>query len=349
MKMKEDNERIAEEAADWFIANQGDERIPDEEQRRFTQWLESSPRHAEEYLELAQLTRDLSNAPRMDGASIDALVERARVADDGDNVVEIGARGQGGRKTPSSRGRPWLPFAAAAALVMVVVGWQGSAVVSRLRPDPQVKELRFASAHGELPPPRTLADGSVLQLNTDTSVVVRYSAAERRIDIERGQAVFTVEHDSERPFLVIAGDARVLDIGTKFDVYLQPDATVVTVLEGRVEVSSQRASGKLSLVAGQQVRVKAGELPDAATQVEAERETAYLRRQIDVEDKSLGYVVDEFNRYIAVPIQITTPQLREKRINGAFPIDDVGQFLDFLRLQQLRVEASATRILVSQD
>jgi transmembrane sensor len=284
--------------------------------------------------------------PGIDGVSSDALIARARVADDGGNVVESGARFQGAAKTPSSRRQPWLPIAAAAAFVLVAVGlWWNSG----LQQDAQVKELRLASGHGELLT-QPLEDGSVLQLNTDTSVVVRYSAAERRIDIERGQAVFTVMHEAARPFRVIAGDAQILDIGTKFDVYLQPDATVVTVLEGRVEVGSQRASGKLGLVAGQQVRVQAGQLPATALQVDAERETAYLRRQIVVDDKSLAAVVDEFNRYIAVPIQITTPQLRQMRIRGSFVVDDVESFLEYLREQdqRIRVESTPAQILVSK-
>jgi transmembrane sensor len=347
MQMNEDNERIAEEAANWFIANQGEERISDEEQRRFTQWLESSPRHAEEYLEIAQLAGDLPMTAAVAGVPIDALMERARAANDSDGGAQVLALAGRPRreKVAVLHQHAWLPFAAAAALVLVALGpWWSSG----LRPDAQVKEFRFASAHGELPPPQTLEDGSVLQLNTDTSVVVRYSAAERRIDIERGQAVFTVRHETARPFRVIAGDASVLDIGTKFDVYLQPDATVVTVLEGRVEVSSQRASGKLSLVAGQQVRVSAGVLPAAAVQVDAERETAYLRGLIIVENKSIAEVADEFNRHVAVPIQIITPRLQQKRIDGTFPIGDVESFLDYLRLEEgARVETTPTRIAVS--
>ena len=51
-----------------------------------------------------------------------------------------------------------------------------------------------------------------------------------------GQADFEVAHEPDRAFRVIAGSAEVVDLGTKFDVRLEHDSTVVTVVEGRVAV-----------------------------------------------------------------------------------------------------------------
>ena len=57
-----------------------------------------------------------------------------------------------------------------------------------------------------------------------------------------GQAEFEVAHEPDRAFRVIAGSAEVVDIGTKFDVRLERDSTVVTVVEGRVAVGPSRGS-----------------------------------------------------------------------------------------------------------
>src|SRR5687768_10627736 len=93
----------------------------------------------------------------------------------------------------------------------------------------------YQTAHGE----QTLAqlpDGSGLRLNTDSSVTVRYTRSVRVVEIARGQALFTVARDDHRRFRVAAGDVHVLAVGTRFDTYRRPDATIVTVVEGSVAV-----------------------------------------------------------------------------------------------------------------
>ena len=58
-----------------------------------------------------------------------------------------------------------------------------------------------------------------------------------RLTLMSGQANFEVVHEPDRAFRVVAGAARVVDLGTKFDVRLQHDSTIVTVIEGRVAVA----------------------------------------------------------------------------------------------------------------
>ena len=83
---------------------------------------------------------------------------------------------------------------------------------------------------------RQLPDGSTLYLNTDSTVTVRYSGHERMVEVVRGQALFQVTHDTARRFRVQAGEAGAIAVGTRFDVYRQDSATLVTVAEGQVAV-----------------------------------------------------------------------------------------------------------------
>ena len=249
--------------------------------------------------------------------------------------------------------------AAAAAVVLLTVGltlfWPSAL---RLGPTAaSVAELRFTTQHGEQLS-RSLADASVLHLNTDTSVTVRFDRTSRWITIERGQAFFEVAHDVKRPFRVIAGSAEVVAVGTKFDVYLQTGSALVTVVEGRVDVGSiaqlssaeiERAAtrGSIRLGAGQQIRVLQGELPPQAARVDTQSATAWLRRQIAFDHEPLAVVAAEFNRYGAAPIEIETPALRDRPISGVFAADDAESFVAFLRsLEGVRVEVTSTRIRV---
>jgi transmembrane sensor len=205
-----------------------------------------------------------------------------------------------------------------------------------------------------------LADNSILHLNTDSAVTIRYGKNERLVLLTSGQADFDVAHEPDRVFRVIAGSAEVVDLGTKFDVRLQHHSTVVTVVEGRVAVGPSPILGRLGansgqnhpppfvqLGADQQISVTEGEWPATPVAVDAERTTAWLRREIVFDHEPLERVAAEYNRYTAKPIEIATPALRNLQISGVFATDDTEAFIAFLRsLKGVRVEVTETRIRV---
>ena len=356
--------RASQEALHWFVASR--EGLDAVEQAVLDEWLKV-PANAGEYMELEQLAHELREAadPELDVA---ALLESAR-ADEDDDEPRVRAIGEGIRRAPRPPARvSWLYAAAAAAAAFVVLPllWMGAHRASPL-PE-QVTLAHFETRHGERMTQR-LADGSVLSLNTDSAVTIRYSRAGRLVEMQRGQVIFEVVHDANRPFRVIAGAAEVVDVGTTFDVYLRAESTLVTVVEGRVVVGlAPRSSdgshpGQLStgesgqvrthatrdVVAGQQLRVAEGQLPASASPVDTELETAWQRGQLVFEQQSLGEVVAQFNRYAATPIEIESPALAQRRISGAVATNDTESFVAFLRsLEGVRVEVTPNRIRVSK-
>jgi transmembrane sensor len=191
-------------------------------------------------------------------------------------------------------------------------------------------------------------------LNTDSAATIRYGNKERLVVLNSGEADFEVAHDAARPFRVVAGSAQVIDIGTRFDVLLGRDATVVTVVEGRVAVSPSRPEGRepsLQVAADQQITVADGVWPPAKPiAVDVQRATAWLHRQIVFDHTPLAKVAAEFNRYAPKPIEIMTPRLQKLAISGVFTTDDPAAFIAFLRsLDGVRVEETTTQIRVSQD
>ena len=85
---------------------------------------------------------------------------------------------------------------------------------------------------------QTLADGSVVQINTDSQVQVDFSDTLRKIRLMRGEAHFDVTRDPDRPFEVYAGKGMVKAVGTAFSVRLSQDYIKVTVSEGRVDLAA---------------------------------------------------------------------------------------------------------------
>ena len=106
---------------------------------------------------------------------------------------------------------------------------------------PQVAD--FDTTVGELKSV-TLSDGSTVQLNTNSRVEVRFSSAERRVHLTRGEAYFSVAHNPRRPFSVYAANGIVTAVGTAFTVRLrEQDAVEVTVEKGRVALSTLSEAG----------------------------------------------------------------------------------------------------------
>jgi transmembrane sensor len=351
---------IAEQAGEWFVAN--DEGPLDaRDSAALGAWLKASPVHIEEFLGVSAIARDLNEARTEPAYSLEAILARARTEDD-PPIRPLWPRVIGAvRGAPSRR---WL--LAAAAMAACAVLSLGLLLTWNVRPiqHPSTSDgmaaLHFETRHGEQLT-RRLADNSVLHLNTDSAVTVRYGKNERLVMLTAGQADFEVAHEPHRAFRVYAGSAEVVDLGTKFDVRLEHDWTVVTVVEGRVGVGPSPALEKLGanssqsqaprfvqLSADQQVRVAEGEWPATPVTVDAQRTTAWLRREIVFDHEPLERVAAEYNRYTAKPIEIATPALRNLQISGVFATDDPDAFIAFLRsLKGVRVEVTPTRIRVS--
>jgi transmembrane sensor len=351
---------VAQQAADWFVANRAG--LPAREREDFAAWLNASPLHVEEYLGLAAIARDLREACAEPQISIDALVASARAAEDS-RIQPLWPRIAGATRDALSP-RRHAAAATVAALTVLSLGlmlWWNVRPAPRVRIPDAVAMLHFETRHGEQQT-RRLPDNSILHLNTDSTVTISYSQSERIVMLTSGEADFEVIHEPRRPFRVFAGSAEAVDIGTQFDVRLEHDATVVTVLEGRVAVgpssmlhgspdSGQAALAKfVELGADQQITVAQGALPAAPVTVDARRTASWLRRQITFDHEPLSRVATEFNRYAAKPIEIDTPALRDLQISGVFAIDDPDAFIAFLRsLEGVHVEVTATRVRVRRD
>ncbi len=342
---------ITQVAADWYAAHRLGP-LAEADRAAFLAWLKASPIHIEEYLGVAALERTLRSASDDPTLSVDALVEMAR-GDPTGGVVDLA--GPSVRYSTQVRPRRgyWLSAAAAsvcvcAAGILIVWPTHGGHGVGGVK--------AYRTTHGEQGV-WPLADGSTLHVNTDTAVTVRFSSTERLVEVDHGQVALAVAHDDGRPFRVHAGSTDTVAVGTEFDVYRRPDATLITVVTGQVAVSvsplapsrTARAGVPVGLRvgAGRQVRVVAGKLPSASEPTDLRETTAWLERKIVFEQRPLGAVADEFNRYNDKPFTIDDPALRRLPISGTFNAADTDSFAAFLEsLDGVRVERLPTRFNV---
>lgn len=169
----------------------------------------------------------------------------------------------------------------------------------------------------------TLADGSSVSLNADTALSEDFSAAERRLRLFKGEAIFSVAHDAARPFIIEAGDGCTRAIGTVFNIDIRPREVIVTVLEGMVGIATDaEPRGGVIAVADQRVRYSALGRPSEAETVDSDIETAWRRGKLIFNRRPLGEVVSELERYRRGRIVVVSDRLRSLEVTGVFDLAD---------------------------
>lgn len=356
MSQKQRRAQIAEQAAEWFIEHRAGP-LPEKHRGDFADWIKTSPRHVEEYLKVARTARRICSAAADTGDSVQALLAEAIADTSEDNVVAFGrdpTRERYTAQVSTLRRRVLLTAAAASILVAAFGVW-----VSSVRDGERFGLAKaYSTARGAQGTWR-LPDASVLQLNTDSQVIVSYSNRERLVTINQGEAYFQVAKHTGRPFRVVVGDASIVAVGTQFDVLRRSVATVVTVVEGTVAVfageTSRGSTGTvvppraLRVAAGQQARFSEGSGPTLATTANLDRAVGWLRRQIAFDQEPLADVAEEFNRYSSIPFEIDDPALRALPVSGVFDPFDADSFEAFLEtLEGVDVERRESRKVVTR-
>lgn len=251
--------------------------------------------------------------------------------------------------TPAEERRPllsrWRPAAMAAGLALVV--GLGSLVATQQLGGRKVYATELGG-HATAP----LADGSKIELNTDTRVRVALAEEQRTVWLDRGEAYFDVAKDPDRPFVVFAGGRKVTVLGTRFSVRRDGDRVLVAVAEGKVRVDPLRPTAPIppAVVTGGDV-VIADDIatlvtPKSAARVESE--LAWRRGLLMFDKSTLGDAVDEINRYNRKKLVVDDADAAAIRITGSFEAENVDAFARLLREAfGLNVEENGEEIRIS--
>jgi transmembrane sensor len=276
------------------------------EAREFDTWLEADPRHAEAWEQSSGIWNQL-----------DLL---------GKNAAAF--------LPPAPARRPWLSWtiaatAAAAAVVMAYVAWRA--------PEARPRNPPAAIAAAE-PRVLQLADGTTVYLKAGSELLERFTPAERRVLLVRGEALFEVAKGKDWPFVVRAGKVEVRAVGTAFNVQLQAAAVEVRVTEGQVRVTPDQPAGA---AAGGQPLVSAGQravvdlAPNTPATVQVfPMDTAQRSESLALKDpllqlggSTLEELAVEFERRTGRLLVLADPELKKLRVGGQIRGDNVEGFV----------------------
>ncbi len=334
-----DKSAIDDEAAEW-VWRLDDEDVQPEAKAAFQRWLDADPRHRKAVEDFKEIWG------RLDELAVLKHDSKIRTVRRGVNEDEL----QRAFPVPLRTVRYGAIAASLCIVALATFLFMGPRIAS---PD----TANYATAVGQQRVVE-LADGSIVELNTNTIVEVDYSGAERLVRLQKGEAHFVVAKNPDRPFIVKAGDTAVRAVGTAFNVYIAPEGVTgapveVIVTEGKVEVTKAseavpaqsvaiaETGGSLPspvfLEAGESLRAQAPvreqwgpQLVAAVTETDLERELAWRNGMLIFEGEPLEKAVEELSRYTEARFVIVDDAIRDRRVGGYFRTGDVDSLLSVL-------------------
>lgn len=206
----------------------------------------------------------------------------------------------------------------------------------------------------------TLSDGSRIALGGDTRLEVVISARARAVELVKGEALFRVAKDPNRPFEVRVKDTNIVAVGTAFDVQLSSDRAVVSVTEGRVVIEPvahflpvsvlQRFEPRLRTVhvdAGQQITAGAAGIEDPVEVDDPAVTTAWQTGRLSFRLQPLHYVLEDVNRYAPKPIVLEGAGLGSLVITGTVERGNIGGWISSLeRAFDLQATEEGDRVVL---
>lgn len=171
-----------------------------------------------------------------------------------------------------------------------------------------------------------LADGSQVQLNSDSALDVKFDGQRRMIELLQGEMWVEVAKDAQRPFVVRTDQGTATALGTRFLVKRGADgATVVSVIESSVAVEGN-AEGRVKVPAGQQSTLRQGRAGPPQPIGKADPD-AWTRGLLKVEDQPLAEVLQNLASYRQGLLRFDAEALKDLRVSGVFKLDDTDAAL----------------------
>jgi transmembrane sensor len=189
-----------------------------------------------------------------------------------------------------------------------------------------------------------LSDHSHIALDARTHVRVRFTADARIVELQEGQAQFSVAKDPGRPFKVQAGAKTIVAVGTVFDVQYIDQQVQVAMVEGRVAVLSQAGGGSgteadaktsgtsaIELSAGEALEVGADGAATVLPKADIEAATAWREGKVIFRDRTLAEAVKRLNRYSRQQVVIDDRALAQVKVSGVFDAGDAQAFAEAMQ------------------
>lgn len=318
--------RLRETAAAWFYRlQQIDYDHPD--RSRFEAWLLESSAHQRAYSEVEEISRKLNMAQEVDRLS-HALQHQ-----------QYNKR--------SSRLKTGITVISLALCAFI-----GLTAYQRWQALP-LSQLT-ASANVGKTQTQNLEDGSKLIINSRSDVEVTYYRDKRLVSLKRGEVIFEVMPDANRPFIVDSGKAKITVLGTRFAVNRLNHLVRVSVDHGRVRVESQPDSPDQTLtpliLTDQQVAEVSRNAAPVRVSRAAEDGFSFAEGVVIFDHAEIGELSETIARYRETPLILQSTDPSMHKISARVSVNNMESFLHRLpKLLPVQVsQQGGTTVIKSQ-
>ena len=303
------DQNALDQAYAWLVALRG-EKVSEKNLEDFSDWLTGDESHQsawDQALNLWETMGAVSHLP------VDELLADDPVESVNSSKVPADAQPVSGTGLLEKLQSLWKPMALAFSLAVV-----GFIVVFNFQPQGEI----YAAGTGQYLAV-TLADGSVVELNTNSEISVSLNEDIREIELIKGEVFFTVARDKDRPFIVDVAGATVRAVGTAFNIYRVTDqSAIVSVSEGIVRVEEAGGSS-VATAQSQLLTVDEALEIDAVrglseSNIENAQATAWRNGQLLFENTSIGDAVEMLNRYLHKKVIVADDVSNSTKISGTF-------------------------------
>jgi transmembrane sensor len=310
---------ILQQACEWI--SRFDRGLNKIEQQAFADWVNISKTHRTSLFDVAQTWDELS-----------VLNELSTL---------FPLRDAQARQTHILANKKVWGVAASLAFVFVsCLAWLVNTQMMSSSTDPSLLVLNAETAVGEQRLV-SLADGSVIHLNTDSLVLVDFSDIRRNVHLLRGEAHFDVAHDENRPFIVKAADNTVTAVGTSFNVQLtNAHQLELLVTDGKVLVKDKPDNNSIAesadplegfgelMIEGQKALISQQSIQQLEMSNEQiQNELAWQQGMLVFHGEPLSEALQEISRYTSIKFTLADDQVKQRRIAGYFKAGDIQGLL----------------------
>ncbi len=204
-----------------------------------------------------------------------------------------------------------------------------------------------------------LPDGTLVWLNSGSKLSYdkNFGNTLREV-VLNGEAFFDVVHNAEKPFIIHTNKINIKVLGTKFNVrsYLSDKTTEASLIRGSIEVSfKDRPSEKIILKPNEKIVVANDDLtlkPVSPRKLQkhvsepivavknltyesrsgAIIETSWVENRLIFQDESFEDLARRMERWYAVTISFSNPDMKELYFTGNFRNESISQALEALKL-----------------
>ena len=319
-----DEQRLAE-ASDWIAKL--DRNLTPDEQQALQLWLAQSAQHRATLLEVAALWDKMDTLQRL---------------------ADLFPQAEKQAKPRWQQVQHWGLAASVAVVASLLTLWSQPGLLTPSAPAISAIVSTQSSYQTRIGETNTieLPDQSKLILNTNSFVVVKYSAKARIIELQRGEILIDVAHDTHRPLSVLAGGKIIQAVGTAFNVQVHDSQVELIVTDGKVRVETAIAEmiadehrlatrlpeSALAISKGEKVALDAtGQQEEKVLKIDAVDIAASLSWRsgnLIFRGESLADAVAEISRYTDIQFELADDaKLKDIHVAGMFKTGDVNGLL----------------------